>query len=109
MGWNVINIVYIVLNDKSIGVALDILEAIQNRVRSLILQDLSKPAQEIMKEAVDNLGYGFFGLYMDNDFCALSNLTFSQLDNAIYKLKILYTGNYHKLLRSVPHFDFRGV
>lgn len=104
-----INIVYIVFNDKSIGVALDILEAIQNRVRALILQDLSKPAQEIMKEAVDDLGYEFFGIYMNNDFRSLTNLTFSQLDSTIYKLKVLYTGNYDKPLRSLPHFDFRGV
>ena len=104
-----INIVYIVLNDKSISVALDILEAIQNRVRALILQSLKKSEQEIMKEAVDDLGYGFFGIYMNNDFRSLANLTFSQLDSTVYKLKVLYTGNYNILLRSLPHFDFRGV
>lgn len=104
-----INIVYIVLNNKSISVALDILEAIQNRVRTLRLQDLSKPAQEIMKEAVDDLGYEFLGIYMNNDFCSLANLTFRQLNSAVYKLKVLYIGNYNKLLRSLPHFDFRGV
>lgn len=104
-----INIVYIVLNDKSVGVALDILEAIQNKVHALILQSLRKPEQEIMKEAVDNLGYRFFGLYMNNDFRSLANLTFNQLDSAIYRLKILYVGSYDKPLRSVAHFDFRGV
>lgn len=103
------NIVYIVLNDKSVGVALDILETIRNRVHTIILQGLRKPEQEIMKEAVDNLGYRFFGIYMNNDFRSLANLTFNQLDSAIYRLKILYVGSYDKPLRSVAHFDFRGV
>ena len=104
-----INIVYIVLNDKSVGVALDILEAIQNKIHLMILNNLSRSASEIMKEAVDNLGYGFFGLYMDNDFHSLANLTFRQLDSAIHKLKIEYVGSYDKPLRSLAHFDFRGV
>ena len=104
-----INIVYIILNDKSVGVALDILETIRNRVHTIILQGLRKPEQEIMKEAVDNLGYRFFGIYMNNDFRSLANLTFNQLDSAIYRLKILYVGSYDKPLRSLAHFDFRGV
>ena len=104
-----INIVYIILNDKSVGVALDILETIRNRVHTIIFQGLNKPEQEIMKEAVDNLGYRFFGIYMNNDFRSLANLTFNQLDSAIYRLKILYVGSYDKPLRSLAHFDFRGV
>lgn len=104
-----INIVYIILNDKSVGVALNILEAIQNKVHTIILQSLKKSEQEIMKEAVDDLGYGFFGIYMNNDFRSLANLTFNQLDSAIYRLKILYVGSYDKPLRSLTHFDFRGV
>ena len=104
-----INIVYIVLNDKSVGVALDILDAIQTKVHILIFNNLFKSEYEIMKEAVDDLGYGFFGLYMNNDFHSLANLTFRQLDSAIHKLKVDYYGSYNRPLKSVPHFDFRGV
>lgn len=103
------NTIYIMLNDKSIAVALDILENIQSEVRNAIPRKLNIAEHIIVEEAVNQLGYGFFGIYMNNDCYALENLKFSQINMLIHRLKIDYYGNYQKPLKSVPHFDFRGV
>ena len=103
------NTIYIMLNDKSIAVALDILEMIQLKIKTFIPSHLDWPAHKIVKDIVNHLGYGLFGIYMNNDCYALENLKMSQIDMLIHKLKIDYYGNYQKPLKSVPHFDFRGV
>ena len=103
------NTIYIMLNDKSISVALDILEEIRDQIRTMLPSNLSWPAYKIVKYSVNHLGYGLFGIYMNNDCYALENLKFSQIDMLIHRLKIDYYGNYQKPLKSVPHFDFRGV
>lgn len=103
------NTIYIMLNDKSIAVALDILEMIQLKIKTFVPGHLDWPAHKIVKDIVNNLGYGLFGIYMNNDCYALENLTFIQIDKIIYKLRIDYYGSYQKPLKSVPHFDFRGV
>ena len=103
------NTIYIMLNDKSISVALDILEEIRDQIRTMLPSHMKWPAYKIVKYSVNHLGYGLFGIYMNNDCYALENLKFSQIHMLIYRLKIDYYGNYQKPLKSVPHFDFRGV
>lgn len=103
------NIIYIMLNDKSIAVALDILKNIQSEVRNAIPRKLNIAEHIIVEEAVNQLGYGFFGIYMNNNVYTLTNLSFMQLDKLICDLKLNYYGNMQKPLKSVPHFDFRGV
>ena len=103
------NTIYIMLNDKSIAVALDILEEIHNQICTIRLSHMNWDAHKIVKYSVNHLGYGLFGIYMKNDCYALENLTFIQIDLLIHKLKVDYYGSYQKPLKSVPHFDFRGV
>lgn len=103
------NTIYIMLNDKSIAVALDILKEIQNKVRNDIPFKLKIAEHIIVENAVNQLGYGFFGIYMNNNIYALTNLSFRQLDKLVNNLTLNYYGSYQKPLKSVPHFDFRGV
>lgn len=103
------NTIYIMLNDKSIAVALDILGEIRNQIRTTCLSHIDWDDDKIIKYSVNHLGYGLFGIYMNNDCYALENLTFIQIDLLIQKLKIDCYGSYNRPLKSVPHFDFRGV
>lgn len=103
------NIIYIMLNDKSISVALDILGEIRNQIRTMCLSHINWDEDKIVKYSVNHLGYGLFGIYMNNDCYALENLKMSQIDTLIHKLTVDYYGSYQKPLKSVPHFDFRGV
>lgn len=103
------NTIYIMLNDKSISIALDILGEIRNQIRTICLSHMDWDADKIVKYSVNHLGYGLFGIYMNNDCYALENLKMSQIDTLIHKLKVNYYGSYQKPLKSVPHFDFRGV
>lgn len=103
------NTIYIMLNDKSIAVALDILGEIRNQIRTMCLSHIDWDEDKIIKYSVNHLGYGLFGIYMNNDCYALENLTFIQIGLLIQKLKIDCYGSYNRPLKSVPHFDFRGV